>query len=221
MLTKKQRDLLIYIHEYMQNSGVPPSFEEMKEALGLKSKSGIHRLISGLEERGFIQRLPHRARALEIKRLPDGYVINKPQTEANVVAFEPRPSSDTISVPLCGKIAAGTPIEAINHDGQFVDIPAGLIAATGEHYALKIDGDSMVDAGIQDGDTVLIQRTETARNGDIIVALVDDHEATLKRFKKQDGQVALIPENKDYETRFFSADRVKVQGKLASLFRVY
>ncbi len=219
MLTKKQRDLLILIHERLGESDVPPSFEEMKDALGLKSKSGIHRLISGLEERGYIRRLPHRARALEIIKLPEGIKTPRnqgasplPPANAQIQDFE--------EIPLCGKIAAGTPIDAIQHEGETLQIPPGMLGS-GEHYALKIDGDSMIGAGINDGDTVFIKRCDTAENGAIIVALVDDQEATLKTLRRAGGKIVLEPENEDYEPQVLEPQRVKIQGRLISLMRSY
>lgn len=228
MLTKKQRDLLLFIHERLSEGDVPPSFEEMKDALGLKSKSGIHRLISALVERGYIERLPHRARALEIKKLPEGF---KPANEDNSAAARlSREISATHElawqysnhdeVPLFGRIAAGTPIEAIRDEGQTIQLPPGMVGK-GEHYALTVDGDSMVNAGIHDQDTVIIRRCETAENGEIIVALVDDLEVTLKRLRRAGGKIVLEPENEAYEPRVLSPDRVKIQGKLASLMRTY
>ncbi|MBI1301162.1 MAG: transcriptional repressor LexA [Alphaproteobacteria bacterium] len=224
MLTKKQKDLLLYIHEKMQEDDIPPSFEEMKVALGLKSKSGIHRLISALVERGYIERLPHRARALEIKRLPDGF-----QAEAhnnnNIMAFPATRESVNLSdfiheVPVLGKIAAGTPIEAIRHEGDTVHMPAGFFGA-GDHYALTVDGDSMVKAGIHDKDTVIIKRCDTAENGAIVVALVDDQEVTLKRLRRAGSKIVLEPENDDYEPQVLEPHRVQIQGVLASLLRTY
>lgn len=234
MLTQKQRDLLIMIHERLAKGEVAPSFDEMRNALGLKSKSGIHRLIGALEERGFLERLPNKARALHIRKLPDGY---EPQdfdnTEAaqksrNVVNISDAVSSmsnisnnhNIIDIPLCGKIAAGTPIEAISHEGQNIALPS-MMVGRGEHYALMIDGDSMIDAGINDQDIVLITKTDNAKDGDIIVALVDDQEATLKRLRRRGGHVDLIPENRAHEIRTYEANRVKIQGKLAGLYRQY
>lgn len=220
MLTKKQHDLLLFIHQRMSKSDVAPSFEEMKEALKLKSKSGIHRLISALEERGYIERLPHRARALEIKRLPDGM---KPSTPASVtpmpVRSNPAPANMDF-VPLYGKIAAGTPIDAIQHEGDGIHIPPGF-AGPGETYALTVEGDSMINAGIHDGDTVIIRRGETAENGAIVVALVDGQEATLKRLRRAGNKIVLEPENDSYEPQIFEPSRVKIQGKLVSLLRSY
>lgn len=214
MLTRKQRDLLLFIHERLGEDDVPPSFEEMKNALGLKSKSGIHRLISGLEERGYIERLPHRARALEIKRLPESFE-EKPQQS-------PVTSNDEsgLSVPLLGKIAAGTPIEAIRDESNHIQIPSDLVG-NGEHYALTVDGDSMIKAGINNYDTVIIKRCETAENGTIIVALIDDEEVTLKRLRRAGNKIVLEPENDAYEPRILEPERVKIQGKLVSLMRSY
>ena len=219
MLTKKQRDLLLFIHKRLSESDIPPSFEEMKDALGLKSKSGIHRLISGLEERGYIERLPHRARALEIKRLPDGFTK---QNDDNVTPFVPAQNTDISfdQVPLLGKIAAGTPIEAISHEGENVALPQGMIGH-GEHYALTIEGDSMINAGINNADTVIIKRCDTAENGAIIVALVDGEEATLKTLRRAGGKIVLEPENEAYEPRVLEPERVKIQGRLVSLIRTY
>lgn len=229
MLTKKQRDLLLYIHETMSGDDIPPSFEEMKNALGLKSKSGIHRLISALVERGYIERLPHRARALRITKLPEGFRPNDQDfSSAAKVAREIMVTQDVASqvsafdeVPLYGRIAAGTPIEAIRDEETTVQLPPGFISTRGEHYALTIDGDSMINAGIHDQDTVIIRRCDTASNGEIVVALVDDLEVTLKRIRKNGATVTLIPENNAYEERTLEAERVKIQGKLASLIRSY
>lgn len=240
MLTRKQHDLLIYIHEHLVQDDVAPSFDEMKDALNLKSKSGIHRLINALVERGFLERLPNRARALLVKKLPANYApkdfdhsdlaqrIRAGHSSGSVqsVSFQaPQPSeshanSNIMSVPLLGKIAAGTPIEAIRDEGRTIDVPSSMLSK-GEHYALTIEGDSMVEAGIQDNDTVVIQRTETAQNGDIIVALIDQQEATLKRFRRRGEHIDLIPENRTYEVRTYEASRVQVQGKLAGLYREY
>ncbi len=232
MLTRKQYQLLMYIQECLKENGVPPSFDEMKEALSLKSKSGIHRLITGLEERGFIRRLPHRARALEIMRLPE----NAPQTERpNIGRFAPRLVSDNstaltgakvsgdseaVQLPFYGRIAAGTPIEALRDESASVDVPANLLSG-GEHYALEVEGESMIEAGIFDGDTVIIERCDLAENGTIVVALVDDNEVTLKRLRRKGHSIALEPANKDFETRIFGPDRVKVQGRLIGLMRKY
>lgn len=219
MLTRKQHDLLLFIHEHLGNDDVPPSFEEMKNALGLKSKSGIHRLISGLEERGYIERLPHRARALKIVKLPDSFESS--QTPSGVHA--PANGNDISNfeeIPLLGKIAAGTPIEAIRDEGSFVQIPPGF-AGTGDLYALTVDGDSMIKAGINDHDTVIIKRCENAENGTIIVALVDDEEVTLKRLRRAGNKIVLEPENDAYEPQIFEPHRVKIQGRLVSLMRSY
>lgn len=216
MLTKKQRDLLLYIHETMSSEDIPPSFEEMKDALGLKSKSGIHRLISALVERGYLERLPHRARALRIKMLPDG---SNPQDPTPVAAssFSQLMQDE---IPLYGKIAAGTPIEAIRDEGTSVQIPNGFIGK-GDHYALTIDGDSMINAGIHDQDTIIVKRCDSAENGQIAVALVDDSEATLKRIRREGKNIVLIPENDAYEERVLDSSRVKIQGQLVSLIRSY
>jgi repressor LexA len=226
MLTRKQHDLLVFIHERMSKSDVAPSFEEMKEALSLKSKSGIHRLITALEERGYIERLPHRARALEIKRLPDGL---KPKS-SNVTPMpapapksgNPAPANDSLfdTIPLYGKIAAGTPIEAIQHEGDSIQLPAGY-AGPGDLYALAVEGDSMINAGIHDGDTVIIRRCDSAENGVIVVALVDDQEATLKRLRRAGNKIVLEPENDAYEPQILDPKRVKIQGRLVSLMRSY
>jgi repressor LexA len=210
---------LLFIHERLGESDVPPSFEEMKDALGLKSKSGIHRLISGLEERGYIQRLPHRARALEIIKLPEGM---KEQPEAPAAMPTPANAAPVHfdEIPLHGKIAAGTPIEAIQHEGDLLPIPPGMIGM-GEHYALTVDGDSMINAGIHSGDTVVIKRCDTAENGTIIVALVDDQEATLKTLRRAGGKIVLEPENEDFEPQVLEPHRVKIQGRLISLMRSY
>jgi repressor LexA len=240
MLTRKQYELLVFINRRLSDGGVSPSFEEMKEALGLKSKSGIHRLISGLEERGFIRRLPHRARALEVVRLPEDTAIAgvRGRAAGERSRFSPTvirgdfkaalPGTSTsisgdgeaVQLPLYGRIAAGTPIEALRDQSNTIGVPAGMLG-NGEHYALEVAGDSMVDAGILDGDTVLIQRSETAENGQIVVALIDNNEVTLKRLRRRGDSIALEPANKDYETRIFGPDRVKVQGRLVGLMRRY
>ena len=224
MLTRKQHDLLLFIHNRLGESGVSPSFEEMKEALALKSKSGVHRLISALEERKFIRRLPNRARALEILRMPE-IAAPKPAKAAPAPAA-PRVqppaaanSNDVVELPLHGRIAAGVPIEALEGQSS-LSVPAALLGP-GEHYALEIAGDSMVEAGILDGDYALIRRGETAREGDIVVALVDENEATLKYFHREGAMVRLDPANRQYEPQRFRADRVRVQGKLAGLLRRY
>jgi repressor LexA len=222
MLTKKQRELLIYIHEHMSNDDVAPSFEEMKDALGLKSKSGIHRLITGLVERGYLERLPHRARALAVTKLPEGIGQSKNQGARPPSAnFDPPvASNDFIQVPLAGKIAAGTPIEAIQNEGNYIPVPQNMVGL-GEHYALTIQGDSMINAGIHDGDTVIIQRCTTAENGTIIVALVDREEATLKRLRRAGNKIVLEPENDSYEPQVLEPERVQIQGRLVSLMRSY
>ena len=237
MLTRKQQQLLLFINSRLSEGGVSPSFDEMKDALNLRSKSGIHRLITGLEERGFIRRLPHRARALEVLRMPectvaiDGAERPDKAFAPNVIkgdfsaampgrSVEGPDEAAVISLPLYGRIAAGTPIEALRDHSQFADVPATLLG-TGDHYALEVAGDSMVDAGIFDGDTVIIRRCETADNGTIVVALVDDQEVTLKRLRKKGGTIALEPANPAYETRIFGPDRVKVQGRLVGLIRQY
>ncbi len=229
MLTKKQKDLLLFIHQKMSEDDIPPSFEEMKDALGLKSKSGIHRLISALVERGYIERLPHRARALEIKRLPDSIMQEKGgvtgtsgsagRSMADVMSINPA-SDGFDEVPLCGRIAAGSPIEAIRNEGESLQIPKGFIGR-GEHYALLVDGDSMINAGIHDCDTVIIRRCDSAENGEIVVALIDDLEVTLKRLRRAGNKIVLEPENDAYEPRILEPERVKIQGKLASLLRTY
>jgi len=229
MLTSKQHDLLMFIHERLKEAGVPPSFEEMKEALGLKSKSGIHRLITALEERGFLRRLPHRARALEIVRLPDNSTAGIPPTKT---IFNPSVIEGSLGkvragiedvgviIPMMGKIAAGVPIEAIQDHSHNVTVPPEMLGS-GEHFALEIAGDSMINAGILDGDTVLIKKASTARSGEIVVALVDNEEATLKRLRRKGDSIALEAANPAYETRIFGPDRVQVQGTLAGLLRRY
>ena len=213
MLTKRQHELLLLIDRRLREDGVSPSFEEMKDAVSLKSKSGIHRLITALEERGFIRRLPNRARALEVLRLPE-------TAEANVSLLKPAvESTGTVELPKYGKIAAGTPIEALRGNDT-ISVPAEMVGA-GQHYALTVAGDSMVEAGILDGDTVIIRRTDTVENGEIAVALVDGCEVTLKKIRRKGNAVALEPCNKDYETRIFSPERVTIQGKLVGLMRNY
>ena len=238
MLTRKQHELLMFIHERIKEGGVSPSFDEMKEALDLRSKSGIHRLITALEERGFIRRLPHRARALEILKLPEaaspslavarggkGFspsVIEggaRPRQTSRDLA-PARESDDTMTLSVMGRIAAGTPIEALQEESHQVSVPLSMLGS-GEHYALEVKGDSMIEAGILDGDTVLIQRCDTATSGDIVVALVDGYEATLKRLRRKGDSIALEAANPAYETRIFGPDRVKVQGKLVGLLRRY
>ena len=213
MLTRKQSELLTYLNGHMQQHDVPPSFDEMRDALGLASKSGVHRLVSGLEERGYIRRLANRARAIEIL---------KPVTAAagGVVTRAVETASNLVSLPLLGRIAAGTPIEALSDPTNHLEIPASMVGS-GEHFALEIVGDSMVDAGILDGDTVVIQRAETARHGEIVVALINQQEATLKTLLKEPGRVGLEAANPRYETRYFSTGEVEVQGKLAGLIRNY
>ena len=223
MLTKKQYELLKFINRKLNQVGISPSFDEMKVALNLKSKSGIHRLITGLEERGYIRRLPHRARALEVIKLPRideerplKMSLNSNQNNPDIE----NENSKHISIPLMGKIAAGMPIEAINDPSDTIDVPTNMLS-NDEHYALKIDGDSMIEAGIHHEDTVVIRKCDQAENGSIIVALIDNQDATLKLLQKKDKTVELVPANKNYETQIFEADRVKIQGKLAGLIRNY
>ena len=213
MLTRKQSELLTYLSDHMQQHDVPPSFDEMRDALGLASKSGVHRLVSGLEERGYIRRLANRARAIEILK-PVTAVAGGVFTRAVETA------SNLVSLPLLGRIAAGTPIEALSDPTNHLEIPASMVGS-GEHFALEIIGDSMVGAGILDGDTVVIQRAETARHGEIVVALINQQEATLKTLLKEPGRVGLEAANPLYETRYFSTGEVEVQGKLAGLIRNY
>jgi repressor LexA len=248
MLTRKQLELLTFIDRHLRATGFSPSFEEMKEALQLKSKSGIHRLITALEERGFLKRRAHRARALEVIRLPENVAprraeptmappIAVPSPTAAGAAFQPnvirgnfapnlpgvpKPANEAAAVhlPLYGRIAAGLPIEALRDSGSSVEVPAALLGG-GEHYALEVAGDSMIDAGILDGDTVIIRRGDTAENGSIVVALVDDNEVTLKRLRRRGNSVALEPANRTHETRIFGPDRVRVQGRLIGLLRKY
>ncbi|MBL9067602.1 MAG: transcriptional repressor LexA [Sphingopyxis sp.] len=226
MLTAKQHELLHFIQQKLDAGGISPSFEEMKEALGLKSKSGIHRLISALEERGFLRRLPNRARALEVIKLPEGSKSAVGNDRDNVVplrkpapAMRPIAANDIVEVPLHGKIAAGVPIEAFE-DYNNLAVPAALLGA-GEHYALEVSGDSMVEAGIFDGDYALIQKASTAREGDIVVALVDGQDATLKYFRREGPMIRLDPANSAYEPQRYPADRVIVQGRLSGLLRRY
>ncbi len=225
MLTAKQHELLHFIQQRLDASGISPSFEEMKEALGLKSKSGIHRLISALEERGFLRRLPNRARALEVVKLPEGGKAAQSSSD-NIVplrksspAMQPIAANDIIEVPLHGKIAAGVPIEAFE-DHNNLAVPAALLGS-GEHYALEVSGDSMVEAGILDGDYALIQKADTAREGEIVVALVDGQDATLKYFRREGAMIRLDPANGAYEPQRYAADRVMVQGRLSGLLRRY
>ncbi len=243
MLTRRQFQLLRFIHQFVQEHGTPPSFEEMREALGLRSKSGIHRLLSGLEERGYIRRLAYRARALEVLKPP---AVPAPATRTGGRPTAPRPLptaapgsnvvhadfgaprrpgllagvAGNVDLPVYGRIAAGTPIEALCDHDTTMDVPAVLIGE-GEHYVLQVVGDSMIEAGIQDGDWVVIRRTETAESGDIVVALIDDREVTLKRLRKRGASIALEAANPAYETRIFHASQVKVQGKLVALLRRY
>lgn len=225
MLTRKQHELICFIADRLAETGVSPSFEEMKEALDLKSKSGVHRLISALEEREFIRRLPNRARALEVLRMPErGERKPAPRSPKPVAANPapaalPMPANDVVEIPLHGRIAAGTPIEALE-GATMLPVPAALLGA-GEHYALEVAGDSMVEAGILDGDYALIRRTETARDGEIVVALIDDAEATLKYFRKEGAMVRLDPANRDYSPQRYRPDQVRVQGRLAGLLRRY
>lgn len=232
MLTRKQSELLRFIHERLKESGVPPSFDEMKDALDLRSKSGIHRLIMALEERGFIRRLPNRARALEVIRLPEGATPASSNgrkgfapsvIEGNLGRVRPRADGDApvhVSIPVMGRIAAGTPITALQSRSHTIPMPPDFLG-TGEHYALEVRGDSMMEAGILDGDTVILRKQDTAETGDIVVALIDDEEATLKRLRKRGASLALEAANPAYETRIFGPDRVQIQGKLVSLLRAY
>ena len=243
MLTKKQHQLLLFINQRLAATGVAPSFDEMKDALNLRSKSGIHRLISGLEERGFIRRLPHRARAREVVKRPQESAAPAAASAALAAGapadrgrFSPTvirgdfaaalpgapvaPDSEAVDLPLYGRIAAGTPIEALRDQTNSVAVPSSLIGR-GEHYALEVAGDSMIEAGILDGDTVVIQRCDTAESGAVVVALVDNVEVTLKRLRRRGGSIALEPANKAYETRIFGPERVKVQGRLVGLLRRY
>lgn len=236
MLTEKQKELLLFIHERMQERGVPPSFDEMKDALDLASKSGIHRLITALVERGFIRRLPHRARAIEVIKLPEN---EQPRVEPRKIGFQPSviegsgprhkevaplphtlSESRVVSVPVMGRIAAGTPISAIQNHTHDIPCPPDLLA-TGEHFALEVKGDSMIDAGIHEGDIVIVKRCDNAENGDIVVALVEKEEATLKRLRKKGTTIALEAANPDYKTRIFGPDQVDIQGRLVALMRRY
>ena len=232
MLTKKQRELLLFINQRLTATGISPSFDEMKDALSLKSKSGIHRLVSGLEERGFIRRLPHRARALEVVKLPEesaaGVAGERSRFSPTVIRGDftgslpgapVAPDVAAVELPLYGRIAAGTPIEALRDQSTTVGVPASMLNRGSEHYALEVAGDSMIDAGILDGDTVIIQRCDTADNGTVVVALVDNEEVTLKRLRRRGNSIALEPANKAYETRIFKPDSVKVQGRLVALMR--
>lgn len=250
MLTRKQYDLLMFIHKRVQRDGVSPSFDEMKEALDLRSKSGIHRLITALEERGFIHRLAHRARAVEIIRLPENVEDTRPNRGPTRGGFRPSviegdlargdsfgrttaqlgmeplgqapdAAPDASDVPLIGRIAAGVPIEALEHGPSHLGVPSMMLSASGEHYALEVKGDSMIEAGIFEGDIVVIRRQNTADNGDVVVALIDDHEATLKRLRHKGGAIALEAANPAYGTRLYRADQVQIQGKMVGLIRTY
>ena len=247
MLTRKQYDLLMFIHKRVQRDGVSPSFDEMKEALDLRSKSGIHRLITALEERGFIRRLAHRARAVEIIRLPENVEDNRPSRggfrpsviEGDLARSDPfgrttaqlgmeplgqapeAAPANAAEVPLIGRIAAGAPIEALEHGPTQLGVPSSMLSASGEHYALEIKGDSMIEAGIFEGDIVVVRRQDSADNGDIVVALIDDHEATLKRLRHKGGAIALEAANPAYGTRLYRADQVRIQGKMVGLIRTY
>jgi len=237
MLTRKQLDLLEFIHKRVSRDGVPPSFDEMKDALDLRSKSGIHRLITALEERGFVRRLAHRARALEILKLPDSLagaepgrsggfhpqVIDGDRRDPAPVPADAHPVSSTAAadLPLMGRIAAGVPIEAIAHASRNVSVPGDMVDARGNHYALEVKGDSMIGVGINDGDVVVIRETDVADNGDIVVALVEEQEATLKKFYRKGSTVALEAANPAYETRMLPEDKVRVQGRLVGLIRTY
>ena len=242
MLTRKQLELLMFINERLKESGIPPSFDEMKDALDLRSKSGIHRLITALEERGFIRRLPNRARALEVIRLPDA--VNPSLAAGRQRGFTPNviegrlgmapdrasrgdpgrgdmmAANDPIAVPVMGRIAAGVPISAIQNHSHTITVPPEILAG-GEHFALEVKGDSMIEAGILDGDTVLVKKQDTANNGEIVVALIDDEEATLKRLRRKGASIALEAANPAYETRIFGPDRVRIQGRLVGLLRRY
>jgi repressor LexA len=239
MLTRKQHELLLFIHQRLKEHGIPPSFDEMKDALDLASKSGIHRLITALEERGFIRRLPNRARALEVLRLPDsiapglnaarkfspsviqgGHGRNNSEMSRSRSASNDDDANAAVSIPVMGRIAAGVPIDAIQHKTHAIMVPPEMLSS-GEHYALEVKGDSMIEAGIFDGDTVIIKNASTANPGEIVVALVDEEEATLKRFRRKGASIALEAANPAYETRIFGPDRVKVQGKLVGLIRRY
>lgn len=231
MLTRKQHRLLMLIDSRLKEQGVPPSYDEMKDELGLKSKSGIHRLIIGLEERGFIRRLPHKARALEVIRLPENIMegaepgptekrFDPKVIEGRFKSAETHGASESVALPLYGRIAAGLPIEALRDPSRTIDVPGALLSA-GDHYALEVAGDSMIEAGIMDGDIVVIRRTDTADNGDIVVALVEEHEVTLKRLRRHGNSIALEPANPAHETRIFGPDQVRVQGRLVGLMRLY
>ena len=223
MLTKKQKNLLLFINKKLRSSGISPSYEEMKESLNLKSKSGIHRLISALEERGFIRRLPHKARALEVIKLPETASANDIYNTFSPSIIkggldQKKSNNKDIEIPILGKIAAGTPVEAIQNEIARIPLPSNL-EKNGEYFGLRVQGDSMIEAGISEGDTVIVKKTDTAENGKIVVALVDDHEAMLKRIRRKGKTVALESANRNYETKIFGPDRVKVQGILVSLYR--
>ncbi len=231
MLTSKQHELLTYISRRLKETGISPSFDEMKDALNLRSKSGIHRLITALEERGFIRRLPHRARALEVLRLPESAIsgaeakrfapsVIKGDFSSAMAGAESNQAADSVNLPLYGRIAAGAPVQALRDPGNFIGVPSALLGR-GEHFALQVDGDSMIEMGILDGDTAIIERTKGAENGTVVVALIDDEEVTLKRLRRKGNSVALESANKSYETRIFGPDRVKVQGRLVALMRKY
>ena len=232
MLTRKQHELLMFIHERLKEAGVPPSFDEMKDALDLRSKSGIHRLIKALEERGFIKRLPNRARAIEVVRMPESTTPAQPRArgfspsviEGSLGRVRPAANGETaqdpVVVPVMGWIAAGSPIEAIQTHSHSIIVPPDMLSP-GEHFALEVRGDSMIEAGIFEGDTILIKKTDTAETGDIVVALVDEEEATLKRLRKKGASIALEAANPAYETRIFGPDRVRIQGRLIGLLRRY
>ncbi len=225
MLTAKQHELLLFIDGRLQASGISPSFDEMREALDLKSKSGVHRLISALEERGFIRRLPNRARALEVMKLPEirpaaqSAPVSQSATIIPLRPAAPAAANDTVDLPLHGRIAAGTPIEALQGTETF-SVPAALLGP-GEHYALEVSGDSMVEEGILDGDFALIRKVDTARDGEIVVALIDDEEATLKTYRREGSMIRLDPANRSYEAQRYEEDRVQIQGRLAGLIRRY
>jgi len=225
MLTKKQKNLLLFINKKLRASGVSPSYEEMKQSLNLKSKSGIHRLISALEERGFIRRLPHKARALEVIKLPETASANDIYNSFSPSIIKggldnENSNVENSEIPVLGKIAAGTPVEAIQNEISRIPLPANM-EKNGEYFGLKVQGDSMIEAGISEGDTVIVKKTDTADNGKIVVALIDDHEAMLKRIRRKGKTIALESANRNYETKIFGPDRVKVQGVLVSLYRKF
>ena len=225
MLTKKQKNLLLFINKKLRASGVSPSYEEMKQSLNLKSKSGIHRLISALEERGFIRRLPHKARALEVIKLPETASANDIYNSFSPSVIKggldnANSNVENSEIPVFGKIAAGTPVEAIQNEISRIPLPANM-EKNGEYFGLKVQGDSMIEAGISEGDTVIVKKTDTADNGKIVVALIDDHEAMLKRIRRKGKTIALESANRNYETKIFGPDRVKVQGVLVSLYRKF